>query len=93
MPTTPATDDQGRELLPDDQYHALVMMDGDEFDAQPEEIKAKFGPTNAYHFRQRMNYLDLDSIQTGDGMTYREKLAYYQSMQSQKPSDLGPKDY
>ena len=90
---TPTHDEQGRPLLPDDQFHALVMMDEAEYDKQSEDVKQRYVFTSEWHFKRRMGDLTLDDIVTGDGMTATEKLAHYRAMQSQKPDDRPAKDY
>ncbi len=60
------------ELLPDDEFHRYTMMEHEDFDKLPKEIQERFDATYSFHFQQRMNDLDPESIVTEDGRTYRQ---------------------
>jgi hypothetical protein len=89
MPT-PTHDEQGRELLPDDEFERLHMLEPDEFQRIDPGTQQHYFATYEYHQRERLSGpLDPHSIRTSSGMSYQETLDHWRKMQSQTPDGPG----
>lgn len=90
MASTPTHDEHGRPLLTDAEYHKLHMMDPVEFMNIPKAQQEAYARTHKWHFEQRMGDFDVNSIQTGDGKTFREKLEEYKDRFIEDGWDCNP---
>ena len=64
MPT-PMRDDQGHELLPDDEYDRLGELGPEGRAELPRELKEKYEATRLWHYEQRMALSSLEGIDIG----------------------------
>jgi hypothetical protein len=85
---TPTHDAQGHELYDDAEYERLFNLPDEEFAKLPPDVQEKYKPTSRWHFEQRMGDVVPESIQTGSGMTYREKIEHYRKMKAQVPAGM-----
>jgi hypothetical protein len=78
---TPSHDDQGRELLPDEEYNRIFGMTVAERAQLSSDTLAKFEATDEWHYQQRLSLDSLEGIDVG-GMSVDEALA-----EARKPKD------
>ncbi len=85
---TPSHDDQGRELLPDEEFNRLHLLEQDEFKRLPPDVQQRYFAAYEHHQKERLSGpLDPHSVATSSGMSYQETLDLWRKAKSQTTHD------
>ena len=85
----PTHDEQGRELLPEDEYNRIAFLDDADRAKEPADVLTRYEHTRQWHYERRLGHTSNEGVSVG-GQTFQEALAEARAAKARKNAPPAP---